>query len=79
MTIGTIFNHLEQLKEKKIIVPARDLHILSEIPTASRRWRRFSKVFAKTKELKLSPVRELLDDSFSYDELRLARLFPSSL
>lgn len=76
MTVGTILNHLEQLKERNIIVPARDLSHFERNPDRFAEMEKaFSKVFAKTKELKLSPVRQLLDDSFSFDELRLARLF----
>lgn len=76
MTVGTIINHLEQLKEKGIIVPTRDLMHLSPDPDRFVQIEKaFKKVFAKTKEMKLSPVRELLDDTFSFEELRLARLF----
>ncbi|TSC57149.1 MAG: hypothetical protein Greene041679_413, partial [Parcubacteria group bacterium Greene0416_79] len=41
--------------------------------------RAFKTVYVKTKEMKLSPVRALLDDSYSYNELRLARLFLPSV
>ncbi|MSU56318.1 MAG: AAA family ATPase [Candidatus Taylorbacteria bacterium] len=76
MTAGTILNHLEQLKEKKIIVPVRDLsHLTPDPDRFAEMEKAFTTVFKKTKELKLSPVRGLLDDSFSFDELRLARLF----
>lgn len=79
MTIGTIIHHLEQLKENGNIVLARDLmHIHPDPDRFAKIERAFKTVFAKTKELKLSPIRELLDDSFSFEELRLARLFLSS-
>ena len=74
--VGTILNHLERLKEKGSIVPARDLLHLSPDPDRFVKMEKaFRAVFAKTKELRLSPARDLLDDSFSFEELRLARLF----
>ncbi len=76
MTVGTILHHLEQLAEKDAINPERDLMHLSPDPDRFAEIEKaFRAVFAKTKEMKLSPVRELLGDSFSYEELRLARLF----
>ena len=76
MTTGTILNHLEKLKEKKSVVPVRDLvHISPDPDRLAEITKAFKKVFAKTKEMKLSPTRSLLDDSFSFEELRLARLF----
>ncbi len=88
MTIGTIIHHLEQLALLGIMNPSRDLSHLSPDPD---RFAEIEKAFkallsktpsAKQDELrdssgliKLSPVRVLLDDSFSFDELRLARLF----
>lgn len=78
MTLGTILNHLEQLKDKGTIVPERDLSHLTPNPDRFAEIEKaFKTVFAQTKERKLAPVRELLDDSFSYEELRLARLFLS--
>jgi len=88
MTVGTIIHHLEQLAEKDEINPASDLTHLSPDPD---RFAKIDKAFKKllsrkpkgefvdsSGRIKLSPVRELLDESFSYDELRLARLFLNS-
>ena len=47
----------------------------AEIENAFRKTYNIPTSELKTTELKLAPVRALLGDSFSYDELRLARLF----
>ncbi len=76
MTVGTILNHLEQLALKGTLVPARDLAYLARDPDRFAEMEEaFKKSYRKTKELKLSPVRAMLDDSYSFEELRLARLF----
>ena len=78
-TIGTILNHLEKLTELGRIVPARDLlHLHPDPDRFAKIERSFKTFFAKARELKLSPVREFLGDSFSFEELRLARLFVDS-
>lgn len=76
MTVGTIMRHLEKLAEAKSIVPTRDLMHLSPDPDRLAEIEKaFKTAYARTKEIRLSPVRELLNDSFSFEELRLARLF----
>lgn len=71
VTEGTIIAHLEKLKEKdpkidlsayKNILKENDFEIISE-------------AFKKTKETKLGPVFNLLVGKYSYENLRLARLF----
>ncbi|KKW20736.1 MAG: hypothetical protein A3H73_01535 [Candidatus Taylorbacteria bacterium RIFCSPLOWO2_02_FULL_50_120] len=90
-TVGTILHHLEELTGKGELVPARDLMHLSPDPD---RFAKIEKAFKKISTeamrgehdalrgpsgfIKLSPVRSLLDDSYSFDELRLARLFLKS-
>ena len=72
-TTGTIFEHLEKLAALDKLSLEKLAHLkptrLTNIEKA------FIKVKAQTGESKLTPVRELLGDSYSYDELRLARLF----
>ena len=71
MTKGTIISHIEKLKE------------LGECPninhiknTVSKdRLDKIKKAFEKSKDIKLSPVRDILGKNFSFDEIRLARLF----
>ena len=82
MTLGTVIHHLEQLAAFGRIVPSRDLTHLTPDPDrfagiekAFRKTYNIPTSELKTAELKLAPVRALLGDSFSYDELRLARLF----
>lgn len=87
-TPGTILRHLEQLLVSGALSAERDLRYLSPDPD------RFSKIEKAFKTLlsqkpkaelvdssgliKLSPARDLLDESFSFEELRLARLFLKS-
>lgn len=66
---GTIISHLEKLKEKDSKIDLnlykpqeKDLKIMAD-------------AFKKTKEEKLSPVFSALDGKYSYEQLRLARLF----
>lgn len=67
---GTIVSHIEKLVEAD---PQLDLAYLQ--PT-SLRFNIIAKVFKQLGgNMALAPVREVLGDSFSYDELRLARIF----
>ncbi|MCK5095837.1 MAG: AAA family ATPase [Candidatus Pacebacteria bacterium] len=73
MTSGTILSHLEKIKEKDDKV---DMEYLR--PTKARMKKievAFNKVYKKTKDTKLSPVRDIVGKGFSFDELRLGRLF----
>lgn len=69
MTIGTIISHLEKLKELGVEMNFEkfrpDENDLSKIKEA----------FATTGDIKLSPVHRLLGGEYSYDDIRLARLF----
>jgi len=69
LTEGTIVSHLEKLIKRGEKI---DLEYLKP---STDRFTQIKDAFAKSGELGLSPVREILGDSFSYDELRLARLF----
>jgi len=69
MTQGTIISHLEKLKAKDSSLnldaykpKEKDLKIIGE-------------AFKKMGESKISPVYRMLDGRYSYEELRLARLF----
>ncbi len=69
MTQGTIISHLEKLKSKDSSLDLtaykpkeKDLKIISD-------------AFKKSGETKISPVYEMLNGHYSYEELRLARLF----
>lgn len=69
MTEGTIISHLEKLKEKD---PAIDLNAYKP---KEKDFKIITDAFKKTKETKLSPVFLALDGKYSYEELRLVRLF----
>jgi len=77
MTLGTIISHLEKLKAKN---PSLDL---SAYKPKEKDLKIIGEAFKKTtrpdqsvgKETKISPVYEILGGKYSYEELRLARLF----
>ena len=73
MAISTILSHLEKLKEKG------DKTDMEYLRPAKARMKKieaaFKKVYKKTDDTKLSPVRDIVGKSFSFDELRLVRLF----
>ena len=69
VSVGTILSHLEYLKEKGETV---DLEYLKPKPA---RFKKIEAAFKKSGDTKLSPVQEILGGDFSFDELRIARLF----
>jgi len=69
MTEGTIVSHLE-----KLIGRGEKLN-LEHLKPPTERFTKIRKAFEESDGFNLSPVREILGDSFSYDELRLVRLF----
>lgn len=66
----TIIAHLEKLKQWKKEI---DLSYLNQIP--EERFNEIKIAFGETGDIKLAPLREILGHDFSYQELRLARLF----
>jgi len=71
MTKGTVVGHIEKLRE---LGECPDIsHVEKTIP--KERMAKIRKAFAKSGDTKLSPVRNILGSSFTFDELRLARLF----
>ena len=76
LTIGTILGHLEKLAALKAIDVVSDM---AHLKPEQRRFEKAKAVFeAVVKEgggTALSPVRERLGSGFSYDELRLVRLY----
>lgn len=69
LTEGTIISHLEKLARR-----GEELN-LDHLKLPAERLAQIKAAFIKSDGVSLSPVREILGDSFSYDELRLARLF----
>lgn len=76
LTLGTIVGHLEKLAKKKGIDPHRELsHLRPEEKRFEKIKTAFEVIIARDGGMALSPVREILGEDFSYEELRLARLF----
>jgi RecQ family ATP-dependent DNA helicase len=66
---STIERHMEMLAEAD---PSLDIAYLKPAP---ERFQKISEAFKKTGGFSLTPVREILGEEYSYDELRLARFF----
>lgn len=79
MTVGTIIGHIEDL----IQTGKLDREVVEYLKPESKRFdkihKAFEAVYKKTGSLSLTPVRNLLGSGFSFDELRLARLFISDV
>ncbi|OHA85625.1 MAG: hypothetical protein A2408_01060 [Candidatus Yonathbacteria bacterium RIFOXYC1_FULL_52_10] len=69
MTAGTIIAHLEKLKE---LDPKINL---KQFKPSAADLKKIRQAFLKSKEGKLTPVYQALGGVYSFDELRLARLF----
>jgi len=69
VTMGTILAHLEKLKELDASI------VLDRFKPEKKVLKEIQKTFAKFEDTKLSPVHKKLDGKYSYEDLRLARLF----
>ena len=69
MTVGTITAHTEKL------VGTGDKIDISHLRPPAEKLEKIKSAFQKSGGTALSPVREILGEEFSYDELRVARLF----
>ncbi|MEX0652386.1 MAG: helix-turn-helix domain-containing protein [Candidatus Paceibacterota bacterium] len=69
MTLGTIISHLEKLKELH-----RDVDVKRFKPN-TKDLQKIRKAFKDSEDTKLAPVHGILKGEYSYEELRLARLF----
>ena len=69
LTEKTILGHLEKLKEKKEPLDLEYLRLPEE------RFEEIETAFQESGDWKLAPVRDILGRDFTYEELRLARLF----
>ncbi len=67
LTVATITSHLEQL-----IAAGESLPLERELPDPER-VKRISEAFARTQSPALGPVRQLLGEDYSYEELRIVR------
>lgn len=73
MTEGTILNHIETMMETSALAIS-DIEYLA-MHISDDRMKTIHEAFKKTKQMNLSPVKELLGEEYSYDEIRLSRLF----
>ncbi len=69
LAVATILSHIERLAQED---PSLEINHLR--PSESR-FVMIEKAFAQAGNLRLSPVKARLGDDFSYEELRLARIF----
>lgn len=69
MTLGTIISHLEKLKALN-----SDINLKKFKPKA-RDFKKIKQAFVESDDIKLAPVYHALNGEYSYEELRLARLF----
>jgi len=69
ITEGTILAHIEKLQQA-----GEDLDI-EYLKPEPERFEKIKNAFQESGDLFLGPVKEILGDDFSYDELRLARMF----
>lgn len=72
VTFGTIVSHVEKLIEDELIDPMFDLE---HIKPKDEVFAVIADAFKKTGDQKLTPVYEYLNGKFTYDDLRIARLF----
>jgi ATP-dependent DNA helicase PIF1 len=72
MTIGTILSHLEKLRE--IYGLEIDMEYLRP---KKERMKKIEEAFKKSGDTKLSPVRDILGKDYSFEEIRIGRLFIS--
>ncbi|MFA5954860.1 MAG: AAA family ATPase [Patescibacteria group bacterium] len=76
LSFDTILGHLEKLIATGKVNPKVDLvYLRPKSERYAKIIRAFKKIRQRTGEVRLVPVREVLGDSFSFEELRVARLF----
>lgn len=73
---GTILDHLEKMVQEGKVNAGRELkHLKPQAKRFEKMKTAFDAVHKETGEMKLTPVREILGESFNFEELRIARLF----
>jgi ATP-dependent DNA helicase RecQ len=70
LTQGTIVTHIERIAEED---PLFDISYLK--PNDTERFKIIAEALQKTDGIALSPVKEMLGEEYSYDEIKLARIF----
>jgi ATP-dependent exoDNAse (exonuclease V) alpha subunit len=69
MSADTILGHLEKLKERG------DLPNIEHLSLPKKQMTAILAAFKKTDDIRLTPVRELLKNKYSFEQLRVVRLF----
>ncbi|MEX0931828.1 MAG: helix-turn-helix domain-containing protein [Candidatus Paceibacterota bacterium] len=69
VTMGTIVTHIEKMKEE-----GHEIDIKRIKPKASD-MKKIKKAFSESKDGKLTPVHKMLKGEYTFEELRIARLF----
>jgi ATP-dependent DNA helicase RecQ len=76
LTVGTIVAHLERLIEEGDLDPALDIeHVKPSEENLTKMLAALRKVQDEDGKVPLTPARELLQNRYSFEDLRLARLF----
>ncbi len=71
MTITTIINHLEKLTEEEGTGRVNFEYLKQDI----KDFEKIKKAWKKTKGDKLTPVKKILGDNYSFEDIRMVRLF----
>jgi ATP-dependent exoDNAse (exonuclease V) alpha subunit len=76
LTEGTIVSHLERLVEDRAIDPHKDLaHLMPNVEDMAKMQGALIRVKTDDGTMPLSPARDILQNRYTFEELRLARLF----
>ncbi len=73
--IGTIIEHIEKILKEE---PDFDIsHLKNEVPAGKFKkiWMAFKELYGENRDYLLAPVKNKLGDSFTFEELRIVRLF----
>jgi len=73
--LGTIMDHIEKILEKN---PDFNInHLKSEVPSGKFKkiYMTFRELYGENRDFLLAPVKNKLGDGYSYDEIRIVRLF----
>ncbi len=73
--IGTVLDHIE-----KIVAEDTDFninHLKNEVPTGKYKkiWMAFRELYGENRDFLLAPIKNKLGNSYTYEELRIVRLF----
>jgi hypothetical protein len=73
--IGTVLDHIEKILEKDSDFNIN--HLKKEVPTGKYKkiWMAFRELYGENRDFLLNPIRNKLGDAYTYEELRIVRLF----